>query len=140
MRSAAAIACIACLAACGRASTSGTASNPDSGDAAFRSIAKDAIDDFTRRNPSAATDLGIHTCDAQLDDLSQAAVDAASKAFADFRARAAAIDPSTLSPDAQLDREQLIHALDAGILANDSIRMWAKNPDLYSSAITNAAY
>ena len=109
-------------------------------DAAFRAIAKGAIDDFMRRNPSAATDLGIHTYNAQLDDLSRAAIADESKALAGFRALAAAIDPSTLSLDAQLDREQLIHALDAGILANDAIRQWATNPDLYSGAVTNAAY
>jgi uncharacterized protein (DUF885 family) len=121
----------AVLVACG-----GTSSR----DTAFRAVAKDAIDDFMRRNPSAATDLGIHTYNAQLDDLSQAAIAAETKAFADFRAQAAAIDPSTLSLDAELDREQLIHALDAGILANDAIRQWATNPDLYSGTITNAAY
>jgi uncharacterized protein (DUF885 family) len=109
-------------------------------DAAFRAIAKGAIDDFMRRNPSAATDLGIHTYNAQLDDLSRAAIADESKALAGFRALAAAIDPSTLALDAQLDREQLIHALDAGILANDAIRQWATNPDLYSGAVTNAAY
>src|SRR5262249_10088552 len=121
----------AVLVACGGTSTR---------DAAFRAVAKDAIDDFRRRNPSAATDLGVHTYNAQLDDLSRTAIADESKAFAGFRARADAIDPSTLSLEAQLDREQLIHALDAGILANDAIRQWVTNPDLYSGTITNAAY
>src|SRR5690242_7989003 len=103
MRIAAVLACAATFAACAHASTSDTASDSNSGDAAFHSLAKAAIDDFTRRNPSAATDLGIHTYDAQLDDLSQSAIADESKAFADFRAKAAAIDPATLSLDAQLD-------------------------------------
>jgi uncharacterized protein (DUF885 family) len=128
----AAVVLYAAVVACGRAAATE--------DAAFRAVAKSAIDDFMRRNPSAATDLGIHTYNEQLDDLSHAAITDESKAFAGFRAQAAAIDPSTLSLDAQLDREQLIHALDAGILANDAIRQWATNPDLYSSTVTNAAY
>ena len=111
-----------------------------SGDGAFRAIAKEAIDDHLRRNPSAATDLGVHTYDAQLDDVSQTAIAAESKSLAGFRSRVVAIDPSTLSLDARLDREQLIRAFDAGILADDEIRQWAKNPDLYSSVVTNAAF
>jgi len=130
-----AVVAFAAAAACG-----GSSKQTGSGDAAFRAIAKDAIDDHMRRNPSAATDLGIHTYNAQLDDVSHAAIVAESKALTDFRSKVDAIDPSTLSLDAQLDREQLIRAFDAGILANDEIRQWEKNPDLYSSVVTNAAY
>ena len=140
MRIAAAIVCALAVAACGHVFTEGTASTANSGDAAFRALAKDAIDDFMRRNPSTATDLGIHTYDSQLDDVSQNGIAAQSKALAEFRSRVAGIDPSSLSLDAQLDREQLLHAFDAGILANDRVRQWAKNPDVYSSVITNAAY
>ena len=140
MKIAAAIACAAILAACGRLSNEATKGNANSGDAAFRSIAKAAIDDFIRRNPSGATYLGVHTYDGQIEDMSQTGIAAESKAFAGFRQQAASIDASTLSLDAQLDREQLIHALDAAMLANDSIKQWTKNPDLYSSVITNAAY
>jgi uncharacterized protein (DUF885 family) len=132
---------IAAVVVCAVAVACGGSSKQDgSGDTAFRAIAKDAIADYMRRNPSAATDLGIHSYETQLEDLSQGAIAAESKALADFRSKINAIDPSTLSLDAQLDREQLTLAFDAGILANDEIRQWAKNPDLYSSAVTNAAY
>ncbi|HEX4566368.1 MAG TPA: DUF885 domain-containing protein [Vicinamibacterales bacterium] len=131
---AASAACMVAIA-CG-----GSRESAGSNDSAFRTIAKDAIADFMRRNPSAATYLGVHTYDGQIDDMSQAGIAAQSKAYGDFRAKAAEIDPSTLSVDAQLDREQLIHALEAAILANDSIKPWVKNPDLYSSVVTNAAY
>jgi uncharacterized protein (DUF885 family) len=57
-----------------------------------------------------------------------------------FKARLEAIDPASLSLGAQLDREQLIHAMESAILADQTIKAWAKNPDLYSSGITNAAY
>jgi uncharacterized protein (DUF885 family) len=137
---AAAFATAAALTACGHVSSEGTAASASSGDAMFRSVAKDAIDDFMRRNPSAATYLGVHIYDGQIEDMSQAGIAAQSKAFAQFRDKAASIDPSALSLDAQLDREQLIHSLDAAILANDSIKQWMKNPDLYSSVVTNAAY
>src|SRR3954452_23481315 len=101
-----------------------------SGDQAFRAIAREAIEDFLRRHPSAATDLGVHTYDRQFEDLSAAAIAAESKTLADFRTRVSGTDPAALSLDAQLDREQLLRAFDATLLGNDVIRQWAKNPDV----------
>jgi uncharacterized protein (DUF885 family) len=111
-----------------------------SGDQAFRALAQQAIDDHLRRNPSVATDLGVHSYGHQLEDLSRPAVAAESRALADFRARVSGIDPATLSADAHLDREQILRAFDAGIIANDVTKPWATNPDVYSSAVTNGAY
>ena len=113
---------------------------PGSGDAAFTELARQILDDHYMRHPSAATDLGIHQYDAQLEDASEAAVHAESQALQQFRTKLAAIDRATLTPDRQLDAEQLARAVDAGILAADRIRQWAKDPDSYSGAITNAAY
>ncbi len=111
-----------------------------SGDAAFTTLAHRAIADHLRRNPSLSTDLGVHDFDADLEDLSRAGVEAESKAFKGFRAQVAAVDPATLSRARELDREQLLHALDAGILSDDVVRQWATNPDTYSGGVTNAAY
>jgi uncharacterized protein (DUF885 family) len=143
-RAAGTAAICAWLAACGGQSAPrpAPASTPasGSGDQAFRTLARQAIDDHLRRNPSGATDLGVHSYDHQLEDLSQPAIAAESKALADFRARVSAVDPAALSADAQLDREQILRALDASILASDVIKPWATNPDAYSGAVTNAAY
>jgi len=110
------------------------------GDAAFRTLAASILDDRFRRHPSVATDLGVHRYDAMMDEASQAAIAAETDALNGFAARLIGIDPKSLSLDAQLDREQLIHAMDAGILANAVIRQWARDPDFYSSGVTNAAY
>ena len=111
-----------------------------SGDAGFGQLATAILEDHYRRDPSEATDLGIHKYDDQLEDLSEAALKAESAALKDFRSRLAAIDPATLTLDRALDREQLIHSLDGRVLAIDTIKMWAKDPDTYSSDLTNAAY
>jgi uncharacterized protein (DUF885 family) len=111
-----------------------------SGDAAFRALATDVLEDHFRRHPSRATNLGIHTYDAVMDDASQMAISEESAALTGFLAKLAAIDVATLSPDQRLDREQLIHAMNAGVLANTVIRQWTKDPDFYSAGVTNAAY
>ncbi|PYQ76791.1 MAG: DUF885 domain-containing protein [Acidobacteria bacterium] len=110
------------------------------GDAAFTELARQILDDHHRRHPSVATDLGLHQYDAELEDASEAAIHAESQALQQFRTKLAAIDAATLTTDRQLDREQLQRALDAGVLALDRIRQWAKDPDSYSGAITNSAY
>ncbi len=110
------------------------------GDAAFRTLAASILDDRFRRHPSFATDLGVHRYDAMMDDASQAAITVETDALNAFAARLIGVDAASLSLDAQLDREQLIRAMDAGVLANSVIRQWAKDPDFYSSGVTNAAY
>jgi uncharacterized protein (DUF885 family) len=135
------LACVA-SAAC-QSSTSAPAARAvvaGSGDAAFRSLASAILEDRFKRHPSSATDLGIHKYDAVMDDMSEAAITAEADALNGFAARLIAVDPGTLSPDARLDRELLIRAMDAGILDDRVIRRWAKDPDVYSSAVTNAAY
>src|SRR5262249_1685732 len=51
-----------------------------------------------------------------------------------------ATDAGLLSLSNQLDRAQLLHAIDSRILTLDVIRPWARDPDIYSSGITNTAY
>ena len=128
----------ALAAACGPAQAPAPA--PGSGDAAFASLATNFLDDHYQRHPSHATDLGIHRYDDQLEDRSQAAVKGESDALRSFRAKLTAVDPTTLTPASALDREQLLHAADESLLELETIRMWTKDPDSYSSGVTNAAY
>jgi uncharacterized protein (DUF885 family) len=110
------------------------------GDAAFQTIAGNVIANHMQRYPSQATDLGVHTYDSELEDYSRAAIQKQVQALQGFRAELAAANPAGLTADHQLDREQLLHAVDSEVLALDVIRQWAKDPDMYSSAITNAAF
>jgi uncharacterized protein (DUF885 family) len=134
-----ALACAAAIS-CARGPAQAPPPTAGSGDAAFTGLARQILDDHYARHPTAATDLGLHRFDAQLEDVSAAAVHAESQALQGFRDKLAAIDPATLTLDNQLDREQLRRAMDAGVLALDRIRHWAKDPDTYSGAVTNAAY
>ena len=111
-----------------------------SGDPAFTALATSILQARYKRHPSGATDLGIHTYDAVMDDASQTGFADEAAELSGFRATLAAVDPATLTPDKQLDRVQLARAMDAGILANTVIKSWAKDPDFYSSGVTNAAY
>src|SRR5207245_3355357 len=123
--------CAILAAACGPAQP--TPPVAGSGDATFASLAREILDDHYVRHPSRATDLGIHRYDDQLEDLSQAAIKGESDALKAFRTKLAAIDPATLTLANALDRAQLVDVVDKSVLDLDTIRMWAKDPDTYSS-------
>ena len=57
-----------------------------------------------------------------------------------FRERVAAIDAASLSLERQLDREQLLRAIDSRLLTLEVVRPWAVDPDSYSSGLTRTAY
>jgi len=115
------------------------AANP-SGDAVFGEIARAYLEDTYRRQPTFATFLGIHKYNDTLRDPSRQAVMDEIAAARQFRDRAAAIAATTLSPANQLDREQLLLAIDSRLLALEAVRPWARDPDSYSSGLTNTAY
>jgi uncharacterized protein (DUF885 family) len=113
---------------------------PGSGDAAFSTLATFILKAYYLRHPSAATDLGIHTYDAAMDDASAQAIADDTGELQSFRQKLADIDAATLTLGRQLDREQLLHSVDAAILRNTRIKPFAKDPDFYSGGVTNAAY
>jgi uncharacterized protein (DUF885 family) len=111
-----------------------------SGDAAFRQLAGEIMEYTYKQNPSNATYLGIHKYDDLIADYSAAAVKADTEAIKAFRTRLDDVDAEALSLEAQLDFQQTKQTLDGMLLRNDVIRGWAKDPDLYSSGITNDAF
>jgi uncharacterized protein (DUF885 family) len=132
------IALLALTAACRRGVHEKAAAA--NGDSAFEAIADRLIADTLKRNPSTATVLGVHDYDNALEDVSRAAVDAEVAALKGFRAELSAIDPATLSPAHQLDLAQAISGIDSQMLERQIVRGWTKNPDLYSTAVTQTAF
>src|SRR5689334_12267486 len=97
-------------------------------DAAFTKLVDELLDDYFQRNPTTATYLGIHTYDDKLEDLSRAGIDAQIAALRAYRDKVSTIDAASLSLPNQLDREQLLLALDSQLLTNLTIKPWAINP------------
>jgi uncharacterized protein (DUF885 family) len=113
---------------------------PESKDAALTAAAHDYLEDLYRRQPTQATYLGIHKYDDTLENYSRQTVTETVAASRKFRERIAAFDPASLSTDNQLDRVQLLHAIDSRLLTLEVVRPWARDADSYSSGITNTAY
>ncbi len=84
-------------------------------------------------NPTAATSAGIHTYDGRLEDYSKTGV---AKRIAALKKFEAQFDKQP----AGADRDLVLNSIRAALLDLEVIRNWEKNPDLYSSGISNSAF
>jgi len=110
-------------------------------DAAFRALADDYIDGFyLPEYPSDATQLGVHAWDDRLEDYSRAGVQRRIAGLKKHLKRLESVAPSGLGLQARDDREMLIASIRSRLLTLEEIRPWEKNPDTYSSGVTNSAF
>ncbi|MFZ0869990.1 MAG: DUF885 domain-containing protein, partial [Rhodanobacter sp.] len=124
------------------AQTAATAATSQSApDQAFMRLADQYFDTYYfPTNPTTATTDGLHAYDGKLEDYSHAAVDASVKALQQWQTRVAAVDPAPLSEYVRGDRELVLNNIHSTLLTLQTIRPWQKNPDTYSSGITNSAF
>jgi uncharacterized protein (DUF885 family) len=90
--------------------------------------------------PTAGTVAGYHQYDGILEDNSRASRDAEIAALHRYEARIAAIPASSLEPTVRADREMVLSNIRSRLLTLEVIRPWEKNPDIYSSEASNAAF
>ena len=91
-------------------------------------------------HPTEATTAGFHRWDKELEDYSHAGVDAEVKALKAIRPKFENFDIKTLSPEQQADRQLVLSDIDGRLLELEEIRGWQKDPDRYSSGITNSVF
>jgi uncharacterized protein (DUF885 family) len=91
-------------------------------------------------SPTAGTSAGLHQYDSQLEDYSAASIERETAALHTYEKKVEAIDPSALDASAAGDRDILLNSIRSTLLTLEVIRPWEKNPDTYSSGITNSAF
>ncbi|MEO6815845.1 MAG: DUF885 family protein, partial [Edaphobacter sp.] len=91
-------------------------------------------------SPTAGTGAGLHQYDTQLEDYSAAGVQKEVAALHDFEKKVEAIDPTALDASVAGDREILLNNIRSQLLTLEVIRPWEKNPDTYSSGVTNSIF
>jgi uncharacterized protein (DUF885 family) len=113
----------------------------DGGVQTFNFVADQYFSDvYFRFGPSAGTAAGLHQYDNQLEDYSAAGVQKEIAVLHTYEKKVEAIDPSALDASVAADREILLNNIHSRLLTLEVIRPWEKNPDLYSSGITNSVY
>ncbi len=107
----------------------------------FHTIADQYFSDvYFHFSPTAGTSAGLHQYDTQLEDYSAASVEKEIAALHAFEKKVEAIDPSALDASVAGDRQILLNNIHSSLLTLEVIRPWEKNPDNYSSGITNAVF
>ncbi len=91
-------------------------------------------------SPTAGTSAGLHQYDSQLEDYSAASTQRQIAALRGYETRIDAIDPSALDASVAGDRLMLLNSIRSTLLTLEVIRPWEKNPDNYSSGITNSVF
>ena len=97
-------------------------------------------DVYFRFAPTAGTQAGLHKYDTQLEDYSASQVQREISALKSYEAKIAAIDASALDASVAGDQQILLNSIRSTLLTLEVIRPWEKNPDNYSSGITNSVF
>ncbi len=110
-------------------------------DDAFARLADRYFDEAVfRYDPVQGTASGFHQYDRQLPAMSKTEIQSDIAALRRFEGEVERFDPRGLSPGAAADRELVLSQIRGALLSLESIRMWEKNPDVYSSGATNAIF
>lgn len=115
-------------------------SSPPTPDMHLETLARAFVGESERRDPLFADTIGVHTYDDDLPDYSAAGLRDQSRWERGWRARLAAVDPSTLSANGRADRTELLDSIDLDLFENATVSPWTTNPDQYVGAIGNAVY
>ncbi|MFL6389644.1 MAG: DUF885 domain-containing protein [Terriglobales bacterium] len=117
------------------------ASDSANNDKVFNSLADQYFDKYYFKfNPSAGTAAGFHQYDTQLEDYSKASQDQQVTTLKNFQNVIGKIDPLQLSMATRVDHTLVLDDINARLLSIESIRPWEKNPDVYSSGVTNSIF
>jgi uncharacterized protein (DUF885 family) len=101
----------------------------------------DAIfDRHLQDNPSHGTALGFHQYDTKLENYSKTSIRAQTKWCHATLAKLAELDRSKLNSEQQIDARLIESWLRAQLLELEDIRMWKRNPDVYSSGIAGSVF
>jgi len=110
-------------------------------DKVFELLAEQYFDKvYFKFGPSQGTAAGFHQYDNLLEDYSRSSINSQITALKEFQKVLAKIDPPQLSPAVRVDHALVLNDINARLLSLEQIRAWEKNPDVYSSGMTNSIF
>jgi uncharacterized protein (DUF885 family) len=110
-------------------------------DAEFNMLSDRLFDELVfHYDPVSATAAGFHQYDVLMPNGSRDEVDQEIAATKKFIAEIESFDPKGLSPWVDADRDLALAQLNSQVLTLENIRPWEKNPDSYTSYVTNAIF
>ena len=110
-------------------------------DADFNKLADRFFDEcYFQYDPVSGTQAGFHQYDNLLPSGSRAEIDAQIASLKKFAAELESFGAQGLSPAAAADRDLVLSQIRSALQTLEDIRPWEKNPDIYSSGVSNAIF
>jgi len=106
----------------------------------FNQLVDEYFDFQFQFHPTSGTAAGFHQYDTRLEDFSRASREAEAAGLKKLLTKFAAVDKSKLPPDSAADVALIESDAKARLLELQDIRMWQKDPDIYSSGGTYAVF
>jgi uncharacterized protein (DUF885 family) len=123
-----------------RAQTAGIADSGTPASSEWSKLVDSFFDGYFKLNPTQGTTAGFHQYDAELEDYSRKGVDHEIAFAKDYLGRLNNFESKSLSLEERQDYQLLVNNLKSTLLDLEDIRSWEKNPDHYSSGLTNSAF
>ncbi len=108
--------------------------------AEFNGIVDQYFNRYFHFHPTEATYAGFHQYDNQLENFSQKSRDAELSFLVEAKQEAGYAHTEFLNEEQRIDLKLISNAINARILELHEIRMWQKNPDIYSSTGSSSVY
>ena len=106
----------------------------------FHFLTEQYFDEYFGFHPTAGTSAGFHRYDTELEDYSTASTTAEIAWLHSVDKKLAPIDPRALDASDAADFQILVDNIHSQLLELEVIRNQEKNPDLYSTGITNSVF
>ncbi|HEX8800870.1 MAG TPA: DUF885 family protein, partial [Terriglobales bacterium] len=106
----------------------------------FNRMVDEYFDTYFHFHPSEATAAGFHQYDSQLEDYSQKSRDEELSFLLETKQSWGYFHADNLNEEQRIDLKLVSNAINARILELREIRMWEKNPDIYSSGPTASIF
>ncbi|MDE1178539.1 MAG: DUF885 domain-containing protein [Edaphobacter sp.] len=90
--------------------------------------------------PTMGTQMGLHQYDDLLEDYSAGGVEKQVAALKVYEKKIGQIEPSSMDAPIAADQAILLNSIRSQLLSLETIRNWEKNPDNYSSGVTNSIF
>ena len=122
------------------APANGSADSKSQASSDWNRLVDDFFDQYFKLHPTQGTAAGFHQYDSDLEDYSRRGIDNQIQVAKDYLRRLETVDSSVLPFEQRQDYRLVTNNLKATLLELEDIRGWEKNPDHYSSGLTQSAF
>ena len=107
----------------------------------LNALSNQYFDSFYMPNhPTDATSLGLHQYDDKMEGYSKADIKSQIKELRAYETKFSLIDRQNLDVEEQGDLDLVVNNIKSQLLKLQTIKPFEKNPDVYSSGVTNSAF